>query len=91
MHKHFSKLANGDFTRRDFDTETESSCTIEGEEQDGGRMNMGKLTAERISLIKSTALVNKLEMEDKYPHLFPVEKPKPTELKPVEPKSKGKK
>lgn len=71
MHKHFSKLARGDFKRRDFDTETESSCTIEGQEQDGGMMNMGKLTAQRISLIKSTALVNKLEMEANFPELKP--------------------
>ena len=77
MHKHFSKLSKGDFTRRDFDTETESSCTIEGEEQDGGRMNMGRLTPERIALIKSTALTNMLEMEEKYPYLKPEPKPEP--------------
>ena len=81
LYKHYSWLATGDFTRRDFDTESESSSE---DEEEGGHMNMGKLTVERINLIKSKALVNKAEMEEKYPALFKkTETPKPKEEKPL--------
>ena len=65
LHTHFSKLSEGDFTARDFDTET--AAKNQGDED--GNMRMGKLSGERIALIKSDALVAKLEMEEKYPFL----------------------
>lgn len=85
MHNHFSKLAAGDFTARDFDEESESSC--DGE--DGGMMRMGKLTPERIALVKSTALTNKLEMEVNHPELKD-SKPTPTPETDSKKKSKTK-
>ncbi len=80
QHEHFSKLAQGDFTARTFDTTTAGKN--EGDEE--GNLRMGKLTAERISLIKSDALVAKLEIEEKYPQL----KEAPKEISKKKPKDK---
>ena len=81
-YKHYSKLASGDFSERNFDTVTESKNS--GDEE--GSMRMGKMSRERIDLIKTSANDNKLDMEKKYPDMFPFKE----EVKPKAPTQKRK-
>lgn len=62
LYDHFSFLASGKWNERNFDHDL-------GNE---GRIAMGKMTPDRVKLIISDALANKIAMEYKYPQLFPV-------------------
>lgn len=86
QYRHYCKLAKGEFNERDFDR---TSGTNEGENEEGITIQ-GKMTPQRVDLIKSNALRHKLELERKFPQLTEqVQEEKPTEEKKT--KSKGKK
>lgn len=81
------KLAKGEFNERDFDR---TSGKNEGEAEEGITLQ-GKMTVQRVELIKSNALRNKLDIEKKYPQLLkPTKKEEPLG-EPPKPKSKEKK
>lgn len=87
LYKHFCKLAEGKFNERDFDR---TSGTNEGEAEEGITLQ-GKMTPQRVALIKSNALRHKLDAEKKYPQLLKqVQEIKPVEVQ-KETKSKEKK
>lgn len=65
LYLHFSKLSDGNFKARDFDFVLPGKN--DGDEE--GRSAMGKLSPQRIDLIKSDALVCKLQIEEKYPNI----------------------
>lgn len=66
QYEHFCFLASGKFTERDFDQDL----------GDEAKHIQGKMTQERIALIKSDALRNKEDLERKFPHLFSAEQSK---------------
>lgn len=80
LYKHYCILANGNFNERTFDFELEAE-----KPDDSGSMHMGKMSQQRIDLIKSDAKRNKKDMEKKYPELLIKKEEKPLEEKPMEP------
>jgi len=64
-YKHFCILAEGKFNERTFDFELQAENP-----DDSGSMHMGKMTQQRIDLIKSDAKRHKEDMEKKYPELL---------------------
>ncbi len=82
---YFCKLAKGEFNERDFDS---TSGTNKGGNEEGITLQ-GKMTPQRVDLIKSNALRNKLDIEKKFPQLIEqVEEVKPTEEKKTKSKEK---
>ena len=81
LHKHFTILSEGNFNERTFDIELKAD-----KDEDSGSSHVGKMSAQRITLIRGDAKRHKEDIEKKYPHLF--DKP---EVKTKETKSKGKK
>lgn len=79
LYKHFCYLSEGKFNERDFDFEVKGK----NPKDEAGTIVQGKLTAERISLIKSDAIRHKIELERKFPQLIGKPKPisKPQETK----------
>jgi len=71
-YKHFCILAKGDFNERTFDFELKAENP-----DDAGSTHVGKMSQQRIDLIKSDAKRHKEDMEKKYPELC---KPKVKEL-----------
>lgn len=65
LYKHFSYLADGKFTERDFDSKVQAKKA--GEE--AGWTAMGEMSSDRKQLIKSDALANKIALEEKFPEL----------------------
>lgn len=61
-YKYFCKLAKGEFNERDFD---KRYGTNEGKSEEGITLQ-GKMTPQRVDLIKSNALRNKLDIEKKF-------------------------
>ena len=81
LHKHYTVLSEGDFNERTFDIELKAE-----KEEDSGSSHVGKMSGQRITLIRGDAKRHKEDLEKKYPDLF--DKP---EIKPKETKSKGNK
>lgn len=71
LHKHFSFLVNGKFDQQDFKQKFDGK-----NEDDGGYINMGRITRDKRALIISDAKRNLLEMEEKYPSLKEVKEVK---------------
>ena len=65
LHKHYSFLADGNFTERDFDQEI-----IADKPENAGNIIMGKITAQRRQLIISDAKRHLTDIESKYPELL---------------------
>ena len=84
QYKHFCKLSRGEFNERDFDIKIgEDRNKEEGkEESESGITLQGKMTPQRVELIKSNALRHKLDIEKKFPQLLePVKQTKSKEKK----------
>jgi hypothetical protein len=64
LHKRFTILSEGKFNERTFDFELTAD-----DPDNSGRTHMGRMTPERIELIRSDAKRHKLDMEQKYPFL----------------------
>ena len=74
QYKYFCKLVKGEFNERSFDS---TSGTNEGEAEEGITLQ-GKMTPQRVELIKSNALRSKKDIEKKYPEI--IEQPKSKEM-----------
>lgn len=64
LHTHLSFLASGKFNERHFDYEVSAE-----DPENSGSMRMGKMSSQRVDLIKSDALRHKQAMEEKHPFL----------------------
>lgn len=83
LYKHFCILVEGNFNERTFDFELEAANS-----DDSGSSHVGKMSQQRIALIKTDAKRHKEDMEKKYPELCVVKKEE-EKSDSKKPKSKG--